>query len=181
MTLTPRERLAAVLDRQFGKTVCAATASAKSDLLHLGVAGIGPIGLPVTPARAKQLREHAAPAKYGKGTETLTDASVRDTWEVPRETVQVSWGTEFADVLASVRDDLGLPPTCTLRPEPHSLLVYERGQFFLPHQDSEKHDGMVATLVVVLPHRHTGGELVIGSGDDKVQVLGDDRMLVFAA
>jgi hypothetical protein len=181
MTLTPRERLAAVLDRQFGKTACAATASAEPGMLELGVAGLGPIALPVTSAQAKKLRELAAPAKYGKGAETLTDASVRDTWEVPRESVRVGWGGQFESVLASIRDDLGLPPTCALRPELHSMLVYERGQFFLPHQDSEKHDGMVATLVVVLPHRHTGGELVIDSGKEKVEVRGDERKLVFAA
>jgi hypothetical protein len=181
MTLTPRERLAAVLDRQFGKTACAATASAEPGMLDLGVAGLGDIALPITSATAKKLRELAAPAKYGKGTETLTDASVRDTWEVPRETVRVSWGGELEAVLASIRDDLSLPPTCTLRPELHSMLVYERGQFFLPHQDSEKHDGMVATLVVVLPHRHTGGELLIGSSKEKVEVRGDERKLVFAA
>jgi 2-oxoglutarate-Fe(II)-dependent oxygenase superfamily protein len=181
MTLSARERVAAVLDRQFGRTACAATALAEPAILDLGVAGLGDIALPVTPAKAKKLRELAAPAKYGKGTETLTDTSVRDTWEVPRESVHVRWGRDFEAVLASIRDDLGLPPTCTLRPELHSMLVYERGQFFLPHQDSEKHDGMVATLVVVLPHRHTGGELLIGSGKERVEVRGDERKLVFAA
>lgn len=181
MTLTPRERLAAVLDRQFGKTSCAATSSAEPGILDLAVDGLGEIALPISPAKARKLRELAAPAKYGKGTETLTDPSVRDTWEVARESVHVRWDGKFGAVLDSIRDDLMLPANCTLRPELHSLLVYERGQFFLPHQDSEKHDGMVATLVVVLPHRHTGGELIIGSGQDKVQVRGDDRKLVFAA
>nr|WP_269330445.1 2OG-Fe(II) oxygenase [Kineosporia babensis] len=41
------------------------------------------------------------------------------------------------------------------------MLLYEEGQFFLPHQDSEKDDAMVATLVVTLPTEHTGGELVL--------------------
>jgi hypothetical protein len=41
------------------------------------------------------------------------------------------------------------------------MLVYGKGQFFLPHQDSEKDDAMVGTLVVSLPAAHTGGELVI--------------------
>ncbi|WP_291409652.1 2OG-Fe(II) oxygenase [Actinophytocola sp.] len=39
--------------------------------------------------------------------------------------------------------------------------MYGKGQFFLPDQDSEKHDAMVGTLVVSLPSAHTGGELVI--------------------
>ena len=43
----------------------------------------------------------------------------------------------------------------------YKLLVYDEGGFFLPHRDSEKSPGMFATLVVVLPAQHTGGELVI--------------------
>jgi hypothetical protein len=35
--------------------------------------------------------------------------------------------------------------------EAHSMLVYGKGQFFLPHQDSEKNDAMVGTLVLSLP------------------------------
>ncbi|GAB3815788.1 hypothetical protein GCM10028820_13950 [Tessaracoccus terricola] len=41
------------------------------------------------------------------------------------------------------------------------MLVYGKGQFFAPHQDSEKHGDMLATLVVSLPSPHTGGELVV--------------------
>ena len=44
------------------------------------------------------------------------------------------------------------------------MLVYDKGQFFLPHQDSEKHDEMIGTLVVTLPSRFQGGELVINHG-----------------
>ncbi|HET6186132.1 MAG TPA: 2OG-Fe(II) oxygenase [Trebonia sp.] len=52
--------------------------------------------------------------------------------------------------------------------EPHALLVYGTGQFFLPHQDSEKDDTMIGTLVVSLPSSHTGGELVIEHNDKTV-------------
>ena len=60
-----------------------------------------------------------------------------------------------------MRDGLGLPARARLRAEPHALLVYGKGQFFLPHQDSEKDDTMIGTLVVSLPSSHTGGELLI--------------------
>ena len=56
-------------------------------------------------------------------------------------------------VLDGVRDELGLPPTTKLRAELHAMLVYGKGQFFLPHQDSEKDDAMVGTLTVTLPGR----------------------------
>ena len=48
------------------------------------------------------------------------------------------------------------------------MLVYGKGQFFLPHQDSEKDDAMVGTLVVSLPSAHTGGELVVDHAGQSV-------------
>ena len=41
------------------------------------------------------------------------------------------------------------------------VLIYEKGQFFLPHQDSEKKANMLASLVVLLPSPHKGGALVV--------------------
>ena len=70
-------------------------------------------------------------------------------------------------MLDGIRDELGLPGSAMLRAELHSLLVYEPGQFFLPHQDSEKHDALVGTLAVTLPSRHSGCELVVAAGQAK--------------
>jgi hypothetical protein len=50
----------------------------------------------------------------------------------------------------------------------HSLLVYETGQFFALHQDSEKADDMVGTLVVSLPSFFKGGSLVVRHRGEKV-------------
>src|SRR5262249_34410445 len=44
------------------------------------------------------------------------------------------------------------------------LLVYEKGGFFLPHRDSEKHDRMVASMIVVLTIEFEGGELLVRHG-----------------
>jgi hypothetical protein len=44
------------------------------------------------------------------------------------------------------------------------MLIYGPGQFFDMHQDSEKLENMVATLVVVLPSPHIGGDLIIEHG-----------------
>src|SRR5256885_5060170 len=41
------------------------------------------------------------------------------------------------------------------------MLVYGAGQFFVPHQDSEKADAMVGSLVVTLPSSFKGGALVV--------------------
>ncbi|MDP9193364.1 MAG: 2OG-Fe(II) oxygenase [Acidobacteriota bacterium] len=41
------------------------------------------------------------------------------------------------------------------------MLLYERGQFFKSHQDSEKAGGMIGTLVVTLPSSFRGGEMTV--------------------
>ncbi|KAG2904253.1 hypothetical protein PC129_g18230 [Phytophthora cactorum] len=46
------------------------------------------------------------------------------------------------------------------------MLVCEEDGHFLNHQDTEKEDGMVATLVIQLPSTHEGGDLVIYRGGD---------------
>src|SRR5450755_4189892 len=59
------------------------------------------------------------------------------------------------------RARLGQAPDRRLTASFHSMLVYGPGQFFVPHQDSEKDVAMVATLVVMLPSVYSGGDLVV--------------------
>ncbi|CAM3395379.1 2OG-Fe(II) oxygenase [Kibdelosporangium persicum] len=61
------------------------------------------------------------------------------------------------------------------------MLVYGKGQFFLPHQDSEKDDAMVGTLVVSLPSAHTGGELVIDHAGKSTSYRASKEELTFVA
>jgi 2OG-Fe(II) oxygenase superfamily len=128
--------------------------------VRLTVAGSGPISFPVKAPQAKRMIASARSARFGRGEQTLMDLSVRDTWEITPDQVTLT-GLDWDAILAEVRDELGLPPRARLRAEPHALLVYGKGQFFLPHQDSEKYDTMIGTLVVSLPSSHTGGELLI--------------------
>ena len=140
-----------------------------------------------TPARAplaKKLIAVAQPAKFGRGEQTLTDTSVRDTWEITPDRVTLgglTWEETLAIVLDGVRDELGLPPRTKLRAELHAMLVYGKGQFFLPHQDSEKDDATVGTLVVSLPSAHTGGELAVEHGGESVAYRPSKEHLTFVA
>src|SRR5215470_19436777 len=61
------------------------------------------------------------------------------------------------------------------------MLVYGKGQFFLPHQDSEKDDAMVGTLVLSLPSAHTGGELVIDHAGESTAYRASKEELTFVA
>ncbi|MFE3450814.1 2OG-Fe(II) oxygenase [Nonomuraea sp. NPDC059194] len=140
--------------------------------LSVTVDGVGPLRFPVGEEQVAQLRELGRRARFGRGEETLTDLQVRDTWEIPRELVRIEWTDAFATVLEVMREELGLPAHCELTRELHSMLVYETGQFFVAHQDSEKDDAMVATLVVTLPSAHTGGELLVEHNGQTVEYRG---------
>jgi hypothetical protein len=150
MRMSARDRLARTL-RGDVQTAFSVELTAETDDLRLEVEGFGPVKFPVTPARARKLVELGQPARFGRGEETLTDPDVRDTWEIPKHLVRAEWdGGALQDILATAKDELGLPHAATLTADLHSFLVYQPNQFFLAHQDSEKDDSMVGTLVVTL-------------------------------
>ena len=166
MPITPRERLARALNGPRAPAPFSAQLSLPARDIQLTVTD-GPITLPIKAPQAKRMIKSARPAAFGRGEQTLTDLSVRDTWEITPDQVTLT-GLDWDAILSEVRDELGLPSRARLRAEPHALLVYGKGQFFLPHQDSEKDDAMIGTLVVSLPSSHTGGELVIEHGGKSV-------------
>ena len=127
----------------------------------LKVDGVGSIALPLLPIQAQQLIAVADQAPYGKGPETLVDTQVRNTWQIDAAQVQIGrrWEQTVIDIVKCARAGLGVTGSVTA--EFYKMLVYEPGQFFLSHRDTEKAPGMFATLIVVLPSIYTGGELVV--------------------
>jgi hypothetical protein len=137
--------------------------SAPTVLPGLEVAGLGPIGLPLTPKQANELKKHCEQAPYGKGEETVVDTSVRRVWRLTPDRFTLTnpdWQPFLQQTVARVQEELGLGKQ-KLESHLYDLLLYEPGSFFLPHRDGEKLDRMVATLVVVLPSSFQGGELVV--------------------
>ncbi|MGH9113904.1 MAG: 2OG-Fe(II) oxygenase [Acidimicrobiales bacterium] len=167
MTLAARDRLAELLGAVEGRGTSSARSRLPGDSLHVEVRGVGELGFPVPQAQARQLCAIARPARYGRGEDTLLDRRVRDTWEVPKSRVRIDkrrWQRALRPALDRFRRDLGLADGCDLTADLHSLLVYGPGQFFVPHQDSEKDDDMIGSLVVTLPSSFSGGDLVVHSG-----------------
>jgi hypothetical protein len=139
------------------------------------VEGLGAITLPLKRTTAKELVASCQVAPYGKGTQTLVDKQVRNTFELDPKKFRLSdaWNAAIADAMRPVAELLGLPAE-QLEARLYKLLVYEKGGFFLPHRDSEKHDRMVASLVVVLPNRFEGGALVVRHGAAKQTLTFDE-------
>lgn len=129
------------------------------------VNGLGHVPLPLKRGASKSLITACQVAPYGMGTKTLIDERVRKTFELDPSKFELrdEWNEAIANAMASVATSLGLP-TEMLEAKLYKLLVYEKGGFFLPHRDSEKHDRMVASLIVALPNPFEGGGLVVRHG-----------------
>ena len=129
---------------------------------HIEIEGVGPVSMPLGRQEIEQLLSVSSAAKFGLREKTLLDKKVRDTQEIPADKLRVRCDKNaMSSMLTSMRDAMGLPENAMLTPHLHNMLIYGPGQFFKKHQDSEKIDGMVATLVVVLPSPHIGGDLLI--------------------
>jgi len=132
MVTAARDRLARTL-RGDVKSAFSAELAARPDDLSLEIEGLGRIRFPVTPATARKIIGLGQAARFGRGSETLTDPDVRDTWEIPKSLVSVSWNEAvLKEALLTVKEELGLPNGAELTAALHSFLVYESGQFFLP-------------------------------------------------
>ena len=128
--------------------------------------GAGMLSFPVPEAQVSALIASAERAPYGKGPDTLVDTSVRDCRQVGAERIRLAggaWPETFAKILAAAASGLGCPVD-RLDAQLYKLLVYERGGFFSAHRDTEKADGMIATLSISLPVAGEGGELIVRHG-----------------
>lgn len=150
-----------------------------SSALRLTVKGGGSLVFPLKPAAIQSLIEMAEPARFGWRDKTLLDKKVRHCWEIPARRLEISarpWDTSLQRALDEIALDLGLDNAgrkkSPLKAHLHNLLIYGPGQFFAPHQDSEKIPGMVATLTVVLPSPHDGGALIVDSHGQKRRFQG---------
>ena len=180
----PRELLARLLGDLKAPGTFSAHRTAPTADLAIEVRGVGPIGLPVSPEDARKLQQLGRPARYGQGEQTLLDHAVRDTWEIPKSRVRIDkrrFDPTLVPTLARLRADLGLPASSALAPRFHSMLVYGPGQFFVPHQDSEKSDDMIGSLVITLPGTFSGGTLEVEHLGERARYRGSKSSLSFVA
>ncbi|KAA1473723.1 hypothetical protein DENSPDRAFT_780596, partial [Dentipellis sp. KUC8613] len=134
----------------------------------LGIPDVGVIGLPLTSREAEVVKSKATQAPFGKGERTVVDTKVRDTWEIDGRSITFSnplWDQFISRIVGEVCETLGVNVQASLpRAELYKLLLYETGSHFLPHVDTEKANGMFATIVIILPSAFTGGEAHLSHG-----------------
>ncbi|KAK3299688.1 uncharacterized protein B0H64DRAFT_355933 [Chaetomium fimeti] len=139
-----------------------------ADQLGLYVDGVGSIGVPLQEEQARQLISQCRQAPFGKGSETIVDTSVRNTWELDASQFRFysdSWARTMEKCIGFVKSELGI--TSPIIADPYKMLIYEKGALFKAHTDTEKIPGMFGTLVICLPSHHTGGAIVLRHAGQK--------------
>ncbi len=142
----------------------------------LEITGLGEIGLPISAAAAKRLIKQAEQAPYGLGEETVLDTSVRRVWQIGDQAVTFTnsdWPNFVRDVADEIAAEFGIKQD--IKADFYKLLVYEKGSFFTAHRDTEKAPGMFATLVIALPSKHKGGELVVSHAGQTERISFDSK------
>ncbi|EFJ07195.1 hypothetical protein SELMODRAFT_430050 [Selaginella moellendorffii] len=126
----------------------------------LQVEGAGDLALPLSGDGFLKLKAVAQQASYGKGEETLLDTDVRRAWQVEASKVVLAMASPVIEELGIDAAALGLDVRL------YTLLLYEQGGHFKFHRDTEKEDGMFATMIFQLPTQsgHEGGKLEIRHG-----------------
>ncbi|MDR3695316.1 hypothetical protein [Mucilaginibacter sp.] len=158
-----KEQLLSVLDEIKGSGSFVTTDSKPFVFPGLEVRGVGEIGFPVNPLQIREMIKTAHKAPFGKGSETVLDTAVRSAWEIDAGEITFSnsdWDKFIAGIVKSIKPGLGIEGH-HVSANLYKLLIYESGDFFLTHKDSEKEKGMFGTLIVGLPAKHTGGELIV--------------------
>ncbi|EQC25455.1 hypothetical protein SDRG_16674, partial [Saprolegnia diclina VS20] len=125
----------------------------------LRVDGVGRIAFPLCPEQAVTLKAACSISPFGRGHDTVIDTNVRRSVEAPADKVHLSpaWTAAVNQLAIDACEKLGL--SFAVDAHLYKLLLYEAGDFFLEHQDTEKEPGMFGTLLVQLPAEHTGGHL----------------------
>ncbi|MFZ1750189.1 MAG: 2OG-Fe(II) oxygenase, partial [Saprospiraceae bacterium] len=143
---------------------------------QLSIEGLGELAYPINEIQARALISVAHKAPFGKGHETLIDPTVRSAWEINDSQLTfegTGWSDMIKGILKGVKKDLGIKEY-DVEAQLYKLLIYEKGDFFLTHKDSEKEANMFGTLIVALPSNHTGAELL-------VRFEGEEKTIDFSA
>jgi len=133
--------------------------------MSINIHEVGAVSFPIQEQQAALVKQQCELAPFGRKEHTVVDTRVRNTWQLnPSQfTIETAgWDSYLQQQVASnVRMALDLPPNAPLKLSLYKLLMYEKGGFFVPHRDTEKEPGMFATLMILLPSDHTGGELLV--------------------
>ncbi|KAL8869539.1 MAG: hypothetical protein Q9174_004199 [Haloplaca sp. 1 TL-2023] len=137
----------------------------------LFIKGLGRVGLPLSSRDAKDLVKISQAASFAEDDQKLVNQSVPRVWGIDPAQVEFrnpQWSKTVQYAVSKTVDQLGvLGGVSSVRAALHKLLLYEEGDFLEVHRATERTPGTFATLVIMLPSEHDGGDVVVQFGKDK--------------
>lgn len=134
----------------------------------LTIKDFGVLGLPINPKVVGMLLTSGCceQAPFGRREATLYDKKVRDTAQIDAVSVSFAfdssgWQRYVAARVDFAKKKLGIPAAVSVEARLYKFLLYPEGGHFEMHRDTEKEDGMFATLALVMPCSFAGGDLVV--------------------
>lgn len=102
----------------------------------LSIEGVGPIDLPLGETNARKIIQKARQAPFGKGSETIVDVSIWNTWELDPSQFTIrnpEWSKTIEKACKFVAKSLGIASPVSA--ELYKMLVYGKGAFFKAHTE----------------------------------------------
>ncbi|KAF9017802.1 hypothetical protein BDZ89DRAFT_1074557 [Hymenopellis radicata] len=103
-------------------------------------------------------------APFGRGTETVMDATYRKAHKLDVSQFGMAFDLASTPILNKISQDLvdmKVSVKRAVRAERYKLNVYDKGGFFKAHQDTPRAENMFGSLVIVFPTPHEGGTLIL--------------------
>lgn len=145
--------------------------------INIEIDGLELMTLPVSQAYIQKLINISSKVQFGLREQTILDENIRNSYEIKSDKLHITINEQsLTAMLSKMRNSLGLSENSALTAHLHNMLIYGSGQFFDMHQDSEKLENMVASLVIVLPSPHIGRALIIEHGKKSMFFL--QRILI---
>ncbi|KAJ3545892.1 hypothetical protein NMY22_g2269 [Coprinellus aureogranulatus] len=112
----------------------------------------------------QRLVQECEQATFGRNNQDVLDESYRKAWKMDTSQFATQFDLAKSGILDVVHDQLlhYEENTKNLVAHLYKLNVYGPGSFFKPHIDTPRGDKLFATLVIVLPTVHVGGNLLLG-------------------
>lgn len=104
----------------------------------------------------------------------LSEKNARDSYQLDPSEIRIEnpeWNVKLNELVSRVAKGLGCLADCEARLE--KLLVYKSGGKLLLKNDTEKDESVFATLVIQLPSRGKGGELVVHENENRSKRVAD--------
>ncbi|RXW16201.1 hypothetical protein EST38_g9657 [Candolleomyces aberdarensis] len=110
----------------------------------------------------QKLVEACQQATFGRGNQDVLDESYRKAWKLDTTHFAAQFDLARSGIMETVHDQLLHYEKNTLKLEPQLYKLNIYGTRVSPHIDTPRSEKLFASLVVVLPTTHTGGNLLLG-------------------